>query len=204
MHHPQQPPQRPKSRYLRPRRLLKTVLKSEGNSWRAWCALNVNRSYRDIKQVMSLAHAPDPAAAVEKEREAARTRMTAKRAKETNVRPSAEPAEPDIIERQSELELAPTVPSLESRSGAAGTLRPKNARRDTNETGQDGLAQYAITRESRTILSLLFSDILKMDSTLWLASVYERNASSAIAGRLIRLAEPALTIRASKTYCQIL
>jgi hypothetical protein len=62
--------------------------KAEGDSWRAWCTKNIvpPRSYRDIKRVMALARDPDPIAAVAKAKEAARTGMAAKRARDAAKR----------------------------------------------------------------------------------------------------------------------
>lgn len=68
--------------------------KAEGDSWRAWCAGNVKRSYRDVKRVMGLARAPDPVAAVAAERAASRASAAASRAKGTCVCPP-EPGETD-------------------------------------------------------------------------------------------------------------
>ena len=70
--------------------------KAPGDSWRAWCATNIQRSYRDCKRVMALARSPNPVAAVQAERDKAskgmaRTRAASKSAGGTNVSPSPTP-----------------------------------------------------------------------------------------------------------------
>jgi hypothetical protein len=72
-------------------------------TWRAWCATNIKRSMRDINRCLALANAPDPEAAVAKERANAREGMAVVRAAAsrngtagTNVRPDDNENEPMV------------------------------------------------------------------------------------------------------------
>jgi hypothetical protein len=52
----------------------------DGLTWREWCATNIKRSMRDVNRCLALANAPDPEAAVAKERANAREGMAVVRA----------------------------------------------------------------------------------------------------------------------------
>ncbi len=66
-------------------------------TWSAWVAEHVQRSERDVRKVMSLARAPDPAAALKKERASARAGMARKRSQgpRANVSPPPDAAADD-------------------------------------------------------------------------------------------------------------
>src|SRR5580704_14116119 len=62
-------------------------------SWEKWCARNIERSMSDINKVMALATAPDPLAALEKERADRRKAMAelkAKRAQAAAIKEDAQ------------------------------------------------------------------------------------------------------------------
>ena len=58
-----------------------------GIGWEHWCAININRSQRDVRRVMRIAGRKDPTAALEAERDTAREGMARSRQNRTNVSP---------------------------------------------------------------------------------------------------------------------
>lgn len=57
----------------------KKIAENEGVPWKRWTSENIKRSWTDVRRLVAIAQAPDPAAALRGERKAIRERVTASR-----------------------------------------------------------------------------------------------------------------------------